>query len=128
MKLYEKLQKRAAELNIKQVDLCKALNIPKSTLNGYFRGAREPDIETLKLLAQELNTTTDSLLSEENEPITALLDTITPMEFFIQQGITNPDHLASLLNLVDLMKADAEADRAIRGDYIKKESSSKQAN
>jgi len=121
MKLYERLQKTAGELGIKQIDLCKKLGIPKTTINGYFKGTREPDIETLKLLAQALNTTVGYLMGETTPT------TITTEEFLAQQGITNPAHIASLLNIMELMKTDSESDYP-HNEYLKKESSMKQAN
>ena len=122
MELHEKLQKIAREQNIKQSDLSRALNIPKTTISGYFRGTRTPPLETLKLLAHELNTTVAHILDEEEEQ-TVTLTTPTPTEFLAQQGITNPDHIASILNIITLMKTDAELD-----NFARDESSAKQAN
>jgi len=102
MKLHERLQKRADELGIKQVDLCKKLGIPKTTMNGYFKGTREPDIETLKLLARALSTTIGHLVGDIE--VSPTPKPLTVNELITQQGITNPEHISMLLGMIDLMK------------------------
>ncbi len=48
---------------ISQKKLGVDLNIAPSTLGNYIQGIREPDFETLKLLAAYFNVTTDYLLN-----------------------------------------------------------------
>jgi len=69
MDISRNLKKRANDLNIKQVDLCKKMEIPKTTMNGYFSGTREPDISTLKRLAEALDTSVEYLIGESNSHI-----------------------------------------------------------
>jgi len=136
MKFHERLQKRAAELDMKQTDISKKLGIPKTTLSGYFRGTREPDLETLKLLATALDTTASFLLGEEQENQKKIQEneekksqtSPSAEEFFAHLGITNPEHIASLLNIMDLMKTDSESSNPPTQDYLKKESIIKHAN
>lgn len=45
-----------------QDELSKQLNISRSTIGMYEKGAREPDFETLKLIADYFNVDTDYLL------------------------------------------------------------------
>ena len=68
MSISRNLKKRANELDIKQVDLCKSMKIPKTTMNGYFSGTREPDINTLRRLAKALDTTVEHLIRDDNNP------------------------------------------------------------
>jgi len=51
------------EKGITQKQLANELNIAANTLGNYFRGTREPDFETLKLLAGYFETSTDYLLN-----------------------------------------------------------------
>jgi transcriptional regulator with XRE-family HTH domain len=122
MTLHERLQKRADELGVKQVDLCKKLGIPKTTMNGYFKGTREPDIETLKLLARALGVTVGHLIGDIDAP-----KPLTTEELIAQQGISNPEHIAALLNIMELMKADAETDSQ-HGEYLENDLNVKRAN
>lgn len=49
--------------NITQKQLANDLNIGATTIGNYIRGFREPDFETLKLLATYFNVSTDFLLN-----------------------------------------------------------------
>ncbi len=44
------------------------LNIAPSTISGYENGNRKPDIDTLKLLADVFDTSTDYLIGRTNDP------------------------------------------------------------
>ena len=58
-------------LKLSQRDLAKELNISPSSIAMYETGQRTPDTETLKLLADFFNTSTDYLLgrTEDAHPI-----------------------------------------------------------
>lgn len=56
------LKQLLEEKNISQRQLAVELNIAPSTLGNYFRNEREPDFETLKMLAVYFNVSTDYLL------------------------------------------------------------------
>ena len=45
-----------------QAELSKSLKISRSTIGMYEKGAREPDFETLELIADFFNVDTDYLL------------------------------------------------------------------
>lgn len=74
MFLYEKLNKRLNELKITQTELAQRLNIPKTTLNGYFTGYREPDLNTLKLISKELNLSLNDLVNNDSDCKSILID------------------------------------------------------
>ncbi len=48
--------------DITQRQLAESLNIGTTTIGNYVRGLREPDFETLKLIADYFGVTTDYLL------------------------------------------------------------------
>ena len=68
MTIGQRLKARLAELDMKQSELAKKLNLSPTTLNGYFTGYREPDIETLKRLAKELEITVQDLIGSTEPP------------------------------------------------------------
>lgn len=63
--------------NLTQKEIATKLNISRSTYNNYEQGVAEPDIETLKKLADIYHTTTDTIIEHE---VPYLLDksTLTP--------------------------------------------------
>jgi len=68
MSIGKRLKNRLDSLGLKQNELAKKLNISPTTLNGYFTDYREPDINTLKRLANALETTFEYLIGETNSP------------------------------------------------------------
>lgn len=54
--------------NISQKELAQKLNIAPSTLNGYLKGHRSPDYQTLIRLADFFDVSTDYLLGKKNSP------------------------------------------------------------
>jgi len=79
MKLGRNLKFFAQKNGLRQVDLCKMTGITKSTMNGYFNDYREPDVETLKLLARLLNTTVEELIGDNSADISALEQKNSPI-------------------------------------------------
>lgn len=57
MKLCAKLAERLDILDMKQTELSAKTGIPPTTLNGYIKGRREPDLDTIAKLAVALETT-----------------------------------------------------------------------
>lgn len=62
MKFCEILRMLIDERNMTQKKLACDLQMPASTLGGYVQGTSEPDFETLKLIADYFETSTDYLL------------------------------------------------------------------
>ncbi|MCH5303627.1 MAG: helix-turn-helix transcriptional regulator [Ruminococcus sp.] len=62
MKFGERLRALIEERNITQKELANKLNIAPSTVSSYAQSTREPDFETLKMIANYFNVTTDYLL------------------------------------------------------------------
>jgi len=62
MKFGDKLKNLLEDGDITQKHLAAELNIAPTTLGNYVRNDREPDFETLKLLAKYFEVSTDYLL------------------------------------------------------------------
>ncbi|MCC8023533.1 MAG: helix-turn-helix domain-containing protein [Clostridiales bacterium] len=62
MKLGDILRELLELNDITQKQLASDLNLASTTIGNYIRNLREPDFETLKLLAAYFNVTTDYLL------------------------------------------------------------------
>lgn len=53
--------------NVRQKDVCAALGIYSSTMSQYVTGQREPDINTLKKLADYFGVTVDYLINHDTQ-------------------------------------------------------------
>lgn len=62
MKFGDRLRTLIEEREITQKELASRLNIAPSTVSSYVQSTREPDFETLKLLAKYFNVSIDYLL------------------------------------------------------------------
>ena len=69
MSIGEQIKELLHERNITQKQLAKDLHIPPTTLNGYVRDFREPDVETLKIIATYFDVTVDYLLGFNQTPM-----------------------------------------------------------
>lgn len=61
-----KLEYYRNKAGLSQYDLAKKLNMTQQRISSYERGIREPDLDTLKLLADFFNISTDDLLGISN--------------------------------------------------------------
>lgn len=71
MHFEEILRRLIEESDLTQKQVANDLHIPASTLGGYVQGTSEPDFETLKLLAEYFQVSTDYLLNyapEKGQP------------------------------------------------------------
>ena len=57
--------------NLTQADLASALGVGKSTISMYEVGAREPDFETIELIADYFNVPMATFVQNPNAPQTA---------------------------------------------------------
>ena len=62
-----RLKLRIEELGIKQNELARRLEVSPTTLNGYFTGYREPDIEMIMRLSKELKVSVNYLITGESD-------------------------------------------------------------
>jgi transcriptional regulator with XRE-family HTH domain len=61
----QRMKDRRRQLNMTQADLADAMELAPSTIGSYEQGHREPDNDTLRRLADVLQTTTDYLLGKD---------------------------------------------------------------
>lgn len=61
-----RLKELREELPLSQLQMGKELNISNVTLSQYEKGIRKPDIETLQILAEYFDVTTDYLLGKSD--------------------------------------------------------------
>lgn len=66
------LKRLLEERNMTQKQLASELGIPASTLGGYFQGTSEPDLETVKIIANFFNCTVDFLLGNKSKDVRSL--------------------------------------------------------
>ena len=62
MNFGDRLKSFRTEKKLTQEDLAKKVGVAKTTITGYEKGNREPDVEKLKLLASALDITADELI------------------------------------------------------------------
>lgn len=71
MSFSDRLRMLIDEWDITQKQLAGDLHIPVSTLGGYVQGTSEPDFQTLLLISEYFNVTTDYLLDNRINGIKA---------------------------------------------------------
>jgi len=96
MKFGNILRDLLEERDITQKKLANDLNIAPTTLGNYFRNDREPDFDTLKLLARYFNVSTDYLLdfrtgkteTHQEDEILRVFRSLLPeqKEIYLEQG------------------------------------------
>lgn len=66
-----RLEELRKKMGLSQEDLAKKINMTQQRISAYEKGKREPDLETLKVLADFFGVTTDFLLGkDETMPVT----------------------------------------------------------
>lgn len=68
MKFGDRLKLLLDEKEITQKDFAEKLNIAPTTLNGYIKNKREPNIDLILQISYELNISVDLLLGSKNTP------------------------------------------------------------
>ena len=86
----EKLKELRRINNVLQQDVADALHMSRSTYSNYEQGLAEPDVATIKALADYFHTTTDNLLGHD---VPYLLDksTLTPKQKHLVERICTLD-------------------------------------
>ena len=57
------------EARLKQKDLADMLSVKQTTVSGWETGYREPDLESLKRMADIFNCSIDELLGQKEKPV-----------------------------------------------------------
>jgi transcriptional regulator with XRE-family HTH domain len=68
----KRLKRLREDAGMQQQDMAKVLKIAKSTYHNYETGKREPDIDTLKIIAEYFNVTVDYLIGKTDHPQTVV--------------------------------------------------------
>ena len=68
MKFGDRLKWLLDEKEITQKEFAEKLNIAPTTLNGYIKNKREPNIDLILQISYELNISLDLLLGSKNAP------------------------------------------------------------
>ena len=69
-KFNENLKTARERKGISQKDMAEIIGVAKSTYSLYESGNREPNVQTIKKIADILNVSADELLGINEEPIT----------------------------------------------------------
>lgn len=69
-KFHENLKIARERKNISQKELAEIIGVAKSTYSLYESGNREPNVQTIKRIADALNTSADELLGINEQPHT----------------------------------------------------------
>lgn len=69
-KFNENLKAARERRNMSQKEVADSIGVAKSTYSLYESGNREPNVQTIKKIADILNVSADDLLGLNNEPIT----------------------------------------------------------
>ena len=97
-----RIKERRNQLGIKQADLAKDIKVSQGTMSQYETGKYEPDLKTLKLIADCLHTTTDYLLGG-NPPSEPGMGTKIPVLGDVAAGIP----IEAIQDIVDYEEIDA---------------------
>jgi transcriptional regulator with XRE-family HTH domain len=109
----DRLKKARKRKNMYQKELAAALGVSRSAVTSWETGARVPEFETLKLLADVLEVSTDYLLGRTDDPTPKAADTPPPKQ----------DPLSELLQRFetrnpDTLTVEEALDIVLRSDHI----------
>jgi transcriptional regulator with XRE-family HTH domain len=106
MELHYRLKQLREENNLLQREIAEKLNMPRSTYVNYENGSREPDVETIKKIANYYNCTIDYLLgmteirnSDEKQEFTFAMEYMKNNRITVKQ-------LKALIHLVKTFEND----------------------
>ena len=118
MKFPDILKSLRLQLGLNQSDFAKAIGVSRSTIGMYETGRREPDFETLELIADYFNVSLDYLMGNsdvknpkptpEGEPSKDLL-VLHRNGKRIEYHLT-PQQLAALKPLLDQLDSNSDSD------------------
>ena len=97
-KFNENLKAARKYIGMSQKDVAEKIGVAKSTYSLYESGNREPNVQTIKKIADVLSTSADRLLGLEEEP---QIDTLAA--HFEGETFTD-DELEEIMNFVEFVK------------------------
>ena len=113
--LGDRLRKARERKNLTQVQVKQRTGINNKTLSGYEKNVSEPDLETLKILANLYEVSVDWLIGNTDDPTPHSKDLYTPKtdrqydlllreikEKYPRVNIDDPDVRRKLMKAIDL--------------------------
>lgn len=91
------------EKNMSQQELADALGISKSAVNMYERGERQPNFETLELIADYFNIDIDYLLGRTNKT-TRVIQSVT-IAAHLDTGDLTESELEDVANYIEFIRS-----------------------
>lgn len=106
-----RIRELRASIGLKQADLAKALKVSQATMSGYETGKYEPDLSTLKAIADYFSVSVDYVLGGDVKPI-AVKGISIPVYAAVAAGIP----IEAIEDIVDYEEIDAAL--AATGDFF----------
>lgn len=96
-KLYEILENK----ELSQKEFAKMMNVSPSTLNCYIKDKRQPDIETLKIIASKLNVSLDFLLDYDNSKTALTVKELSLISKIRKMNNSQKEIIYDLVNIIN---------------------------
>ena len=87
------------EREISQKEFASTLNIAPTTLNGYIKNKRQPDLELVKRIALLLNVSTDFLLDHSSNGVQLSVKELSLLLRFRELDDTQQEMICDLVNI-----------------------------
>jgi len=111
----ERLRALLEERDMTQVELSRRLHLGKSTVSQYISGARNPDIATLKALAELFSVSTDYLLGRTEVRWPAVFKE-PDLELVVDRaGELDPEDRRKVLDYMDYLRFERRRGRTTGG-------------
>lgn len=108
MEFGEKLLLLLQEKEISQKDFSAMLNIAPTTLNGYIKNKRQPDIKLIRSIASKLNVSTDYLLDYNENGIKLNAQELSAV---MKLRTLDPSQQRIILDLINIAAKRAEEEK-----------------
>jgi transcriptional regulator with XRE-family HTH domain len=110
-------------MGISQTEAAKRLGIVRTTYSNYEAGNREPDVDTIKKMAEFFEVSVDYLLGRTDDPKRVLKEQARQLIDMIDLELTNDEIIEQLDLYVDGIKVEEEEVRIfvdlVRGSRIR---------
>lgn len=101
MKFGDRLKLLLDEKEITQKDFAEKLNIAPTTLNGYIKNKREPNIDLILQISYELNISVDLLIGSKNTPNQVTLKEMRMLKKYRSFNIEQQRIIEALINTIE---------------------------
>lgn len=102
--LSNRLSELRKQMKINQTELAKRLKIPRTTYIGYEKGYREPDHETLLIIAEFFDVSVDYLLGRSDEPNPLMPQSKDESLFFFDEENITEEELIELKKHLEFLR------------------------